>query len=185
MGENRYMEQREKEYAMKQSFLSAAISDISAYIQLSDQKVSIIMAALTVVFAGAMACYEPIARAFSKIAPCSWQGAMITVLFSQLGSFVMTFFFGILTIRRHVSGLAYDSKWYLTRKTGEYSFDSYKEDIDAMTDSDVIENMAAELYKLNDINRQKSVTVKWTVRFFAATLGTTAVIGLLLLTANL
>lgn len=50
-----------------------------------------------------------------------------------------------------------------------------------MTDEDVIENMAAELYKLNDINRQKAKTVKWTIRSFASVLITAAAIGVLLL----
>lgn len=37
-----------------------------------------------------------------------------------------------------------------------------------MSDEDVIVNMAAELYKLNDINRQKQVTNRWTLRSFSA-----------------
>lgn len=37
---------KEKMLEMKQAFLSSAISDISSYIQLSDTKVSIIMAAM-------------------------------------------------------------------------------------------------------------------------------------------
>lgn len=50
-----------------------------------------------------------------------------------------------------------------------------------MTDNDVIENMGAELYKLNDINRQKTKTMKWTIYLFASTLGIVAIIGILLL----
>ena len=45
---------------------------------------------------------------------------------------------------------------------------------------DIIENMAAELYKLNDINRQKAFTAKWAIHFFAAALGTGAIVGMLL-----
>lgn len=180
------MGHNEKEYGIKQTFLSAAISDISAYIQHSDQKVSIIMAALTAVFAGIMACYEPITREISKIEPCSWLGVMVFLLiFLQLASLVMTFVFGIKSISVHTSKMPYDSKWYLKRNIDEYSFDAYKEDVEAMTDNDVIENMAAELYKLNDINHQKSITVKWTVHFFAAALVMTAAIGVLLMIANL
>jgi hypothetical protein len=44
-----------------------------------------------------------------------------------------------------------------------------------MTETDVIENMAAELYKLNDINRQKSETMRWTLRGFAGLLISSAV----------
>ena len=50
-----------------------------------------------------------------------------------------------------------------------------------MTDNDVIENMGAELYKLNDINSQKNQTMKWTIYLFALTLGTVTIIGILLL----
>lgn len=45
---------------MKQSYLSNAISDISANIQLVDTKVSIIMAAIVAIIIGGLACYEPI-----------------------------------------------------------------------------------------------------------------------------
>ena len=66
----------------------------------------------------------------------------------------------------------------------EYSFDTYKQDINAMTDQDIIENMAAELYKLNDINQQKTKTMKWVIRSFASTLIAAAVLGFLLLSCS-
>lgn len=50
-----------------------------------------------------------------------------------------------------------------------------------MSANDVIENMAAELYKLNDIYRQKAVTVKWTVRSFALSLSLAALMLFILL----
>lgn len=65
--------------------------------------------------------------------------------------------------------------------TKEYSFDAYKEDILSMSDEDIIVNMAAELYKLNDINRQKNTTYRWALRSFAATLITIGVIYMLFL----
>ena len=133
-----------KTIEVKQSFFSSAISDISAYIQLVDTKVSIIMAALVVSIAG-------------------------------------VFVFGILTIRSHSSKIGYNSKWFLPQSTKEYSFDAYKEDILSMSDEDIIVNMAAELYKLNDINRQKNTTYRWALRSFAATLITIGVIYMLFL----
>lgn len=39
-----------------------------------------------------------------------------------------------------------------------------------MTSKDIIDTMAAELYKLNDINKQKMLTMKYTVRAFSVTL---------------
>ena len=144
-----------------QSFLANAITDISTYIQMSYTKVSIIMGALVALIAGAI----------SKITPCSWLGVttiltLVALAFCVCGIFV----FGILTIRGHVSMVGYESKWFWVKPTSKYSFEAYKDDLFDMTDSDVVENMAAELYKLNDINRQKAGTCKWTIRFFAATL---------------
>ena len=51
----------------------------------------------------------------------------------------------------------------------------------SMSDEDIIVNMAAELYKLNDINRQKNTTYRWALRSFAATLITIGVIYMLFL----
>ena len=159
---------------MKQSFLASAIADIATYIQLADTKVSIIMGALVALIAGTMACYEPIADIISRVKPCSWIGNCL-VIFSVLciGNIIAAFVYGILTIRGHVSIIDYQSKWY--------SFDAYKQDIISMDDKDIIENMAAELYKLNDINRQKSRTMKCTIRCFAVALSTAGILGMLLL----
>ena len=167
---------------MKQSFLASAIADIATYIQLADTKVSIIMGALVALIAGTMACYEPIADIISRVKPCSWIGNCL-VIFSVLciGNIIAAFVYGILTIRGHVSIIDYQSKWYLSKSTQEYSFDAYKQDIISMDDKDIIENMAAELYKLNDINRQKSRTIKCTIRCFAVALSTAGILGMLLL----
>lgn len=167
---------------MKLTFLSNAITDISNYIQLADTKVSIIMGALVALLAGIMACYEPIGKIISSIKPCSWIGVLF-VLFSILCviSVVAVFIFGILTIRGHVSRINFASKWYLTKDTKSYSFDLYLTDLNAMSKSDIIDNMAAELYKLNDINRQKSKTMSWTMRFFAISLITLFGIAVLFL----
>jgi len=167
---------------MKQVFLSNAISDISTYIQLVDTKVSIIMGSLVALIAGILACYEPIFQAFSNIKPCSWLGICIIIFtLLYLLSLIAVFVFGILTIRGHISNIGFKSKWFLPQSTKEYSFVVYKQDIEAMTEGDIIENMAAELYKLNDINRQKVKTMKWAIHSFASTLVSVAVIGLLLL----
>lgn len=165
---------------IKQAFLSSAISDISSYIQLSDTKVSIIMATLVALVATVVSCFEPIICVFVNIKPCSWLGVTIIILVSVFFvSFVAVFVFGILTIRGHSSNIEYKSKWFLRQSTKEYSFDKYKNDVNLMTDEDVIENMTAELYKLNDINRQKLATTKWVMRSFSSTLITGCIIFIL------
>lgn len=171
---------------MKQSFLSSAITDISAYIQLADTKVSIIMGTLVALIAGILACYDPIIKVISNVSPCSWVGISI-VIFSSLCLFsvIAVFVLGILTIRAHSSIINYKSKWYLPQSSQVYSFDEYRQDVVSMTKKDIIENMAAELYKLNDINRQKSKTMKWAIRFFSFALFTVSILGVLLLISTL
>lgn len=171
---------------IKQTFLASAISDISSYIQLSDTKVSIIMASMVALVAAIVSCYEPILYALDNIKPCSWLGTTI-IFFGVLFfiSFVAVFVFGILTIRGHSSNIGYKSKWFWPQSTKEYSFDVYKRDVQEMTDENIIENMAAELYKLNDINRQKLRTNKWVIRSFSSTLITAGIIFLLIVTSVL
>lgn len=72
----------------------------------------------------------------------------------------------------------------MCKGTKEYSFDAYKHDLNQMTDNDIVENMGAELYKLNDINRQKSKTMKWTIGSFATALVSAGVIGILFLISS-
>ena len=177
---------KKKTDEIKQAFLSSAISDISAYIQLADTKVSIIMAAAFALIVGLFACYEPIGKLIASVKPCSWQGVALLVLAALLAvSTISVFVFGILTIRSHVSKIGYKSKWFLPQSTKEYSFDAYKADVLSMSDEDVIVNMAAELYKLNDINRQKQATNKWALRSFSASLIIFAAIAVLFLLSAL
>lgn len=171
---------------MKQMFLSNAISDISTYIQLADTKVSIIMGSLVALIAGVMACYEPIGEIINSIKPCSWIGIVfVLILMLCVVSVVLVFIFGILTIRGHVSNIDFDSKWYLTKDTKSYSLDLYLSDLDAMSKKDITDNMAAELYKLNDINRQKAKTMRWVMRFFSSSLITAFLIVMIFLIANI
>lgn len=171
---------------IKQTFLSSAISDISAYIQLADTKVSIIMAAVVAIVVGAFSCHELITGTMDKIKPCSWLGVILiffaVVLFVSL---IGVFVFGIQTLQSHSSKIGYKSKWFLPKPTAEYSFDSFKKDVLAMTDDDVIENMAAELYKLNDINQQKAKTNKLTLNCFSVFLIATFLICILFLLSKL
>lgn len=180
------MSQNEKSNELKQAFLSSAVSDIATYIQLADTKVSIIMASLVALFAGILACCDQVFQEFSKLQPCSWLGIIVVIfVIIQMASFILVFIFGILTIRGHSSKLEYKSKWYLSQSTKEYSFEAYNGDVQLMSDEDIIENMAAEVYKLNDIHRQKAYTTKWTIRFFAVTLISGAIVAFLLLISKL
>lgn len=156
-------------YEVKQAFLANAITDISSYVQLIDTKVSIIMAAVVAIIVGILSGYDTIMELCSFILPCSWLGtAFLITVGVNVVSLICIFIFGILTIRSHSSKVDYKSKWFLAESTEMYSIDAYKADVLSMEDNDIIENMAVELYKLNDINRQKSLTYKWTLRSFTA-----------------
>ena len=171
---------------MKLTFLSNAISDISTYIQLADTKVSIIMGAVVALIAGVIACYEPIGKIVSSIKPCSWIGILFVILsITCVISVLAVFVFGILTIRGHVSKISFDSKWFLSKDTKSYSFDAFLIDVKNMSKQDIIDNMTAELYKLNDINRQKAKTMQWVMRFFTFSLITAFVIMLLFLVVKI
>lgn len=170
-----------KLYEIKQAFLANAISDLSNYIQLADTKVSIIMGSLVALVAGMFASFDTIRSSFTTIVPCTWIGINIFALsILYLISIIAVFVFGILTIQGHISTTEYKSKWFIAQSTTEYTLDAYKRDLDAMTPKDVVENMTVELYKLNDINRQKSKTLKWSIGAFGASLFILSTIGLLL-----
>lgn len=175
-------ESNNKNTEIKQNFLSSAITDISTYIQLADTKVSIIMGAVVAILVGIAACYEPIERLVDNISPSSWTGVLLIILII-IGfiSMILTFVFGLLTVRGHSSIINYKSKWYLDKSTKEYSFTEFCNDIRNMNDNDIITNMAAELYKLNDINRQKLKTFKLTLIVFSVFLIVVGSVGTLLL----
>lgn len=167
---------------MKQNFLSNAISDITTYIQFTDTKVSIIMGSVVALVVGFLACYDLISKVLKDIMPCSWLGICICIFtLINFFSLIAVFAFGILTIRGHKSDIGYKSKWFLSQSVNEYSFDIFKEDLKIMTDEDIIENMAAELFKLNDINRQKAKTMNRTIHAFSLLISTTVIIMILLL----
>ena len=171
-----------KTLEIKQSFLASAISDISTYIQLADTKVSIMMGAVVAILVGIAACYEPIGDVVNKITPRSWNGVLLS-FFSVIGliSTILVFIFGIMTIGSHSCNIDYKSKWFLPKSCKEYSFAEFTRDIQGMNDTDIIINMAAELYKLNDINRQKMRSMKWTLYAFSVLLIVIACMAILLL----
>lgn len=171
MGKKNNHSSNEFTLEVKQAFLASAITDISTYIQLSDTKVSIIMGTTVALIASVFSWYDHIQEFFTQFAMVSIRSYIICIfLIFDFVSVLAVFILGIITIHGHSPNLKYRSKWFLPQTSKEYSFISYKKDVCSMTDKDIIENMAAELYKLNDINRKKSATTNWTIRCFAASL---------------
>ena len=166
----------------KQAFMSSAISDISSYIQLTDTKVSIIMAVMAAIIAAIATCYKEILDNISGIKWCSLVGVIeILFLLAFIVGFAGVFLFGILTIRGHKPKLKYKSKWFIIDSVETYSFENYKSDVMKMTDDDILDNMAAELYKLNDINRQKLNSYKWLIRCLSVSIFSIGILSLLFL----
>lgn len=156
---------------VKQAFLSAAITDISAYIQLIDTKVSIIMGAVAAFLAALLSSAESIHSTFSTMQYSKYERCFIyLILVMGFASVVFLFITGIMTIRAHFSKVNYSSKWFLTESKNEYSYKQHINDVIMMTDQNIIENMTVELYKLNDIYKQKAATMKWSIRSFTVLL---------------
>lgn len=82
----------------------------------------------------------------------------------------LVYFWGLQTIKAHRCNINFKSLWFIIEKKDDYPFEIYKEDIKKMTEKDVIDALAAELYKVNDIYRQKAVTMKRTIRVFGIAL---------------
>lgn len=166
---------KEEEYEIDigkiQSFLSSAIVDISGYIKFSDTKVSIIMATLGIIIGGIANCRSAIYKTYKAIPECSivklaFLGGAIIFLISV----IMVYFWGLQTIKSHTSKIAFDSLWFIKEDREKYPFDIYKNKVKKMTPKDIVETMAAELYKLNDINKQKMNSTGKTIKAFSVTL---------------
>ena len=169
-----------KNIELKQAFLSNAISDISSYIHLTDTKVSIIMAILAVMIATITACHEFI---MNKILVSKSSFLYFILIVGVLLCFIISlagvFIFGILTIKGHQAQLKYNSKWFIEKSVETYTFETYKKDALQMTDDDILENLTAELYKLNDISRQKLTSYKWVIRSLSVSILSLSVLFLL------
>lgn len=161
----------EIDYSKTQNFLISAISDISGYIKFLDTKVSIIMAALGVIISGTINCRETVFNTYNKIQKYSFLNifmCIVMLLFSLC--VILVFFWGLCTIKAHYCSIDYKSAWFIKDKKEDYSFEAYKHEVENMTSKDVIDTLSAELYKLNDIYKQKAKTTKCAIREFATAL---------------
>lgn len=159
------------DYAKTQSFLNSAINDISGYIIVFDTKVSIIMAALGVIISGIINCRQIIYDAYKNLQTYSLLFVFCCVLiFIFFLAIVLVYYWGLKTIKAHVCSINFKSLWFIIEKKENYSFETYKTDVEKMTEKDIIDTMAAELYKLNDIFRQKALSTKKTIGAFTASL---------------
>ena len=159
------------DYAKTQIFLNSAINDISGWIKFLDTKVSIIMAALGIIISGIINCREIIYATYQMSQVYDLLHIFFCVLvFIFAITTVLVYFWGLQTIKAHRCNINFKSLWFIIDKKEDYPFEVYKEDIKKMTEKDVIDTLSAELYKVNDIYRQKVVTMKRTIYAFVITL---------------
>jgi len=158
-------------FSKTQNFLNSAINDVSGWIKFLDTKVSIIMVALGVVISGIINCREIIYDTYQMLQVYSLLHIFFCVLVFMFAiATALVYFWGLQTIKAHRCNINFKSLWFIIEKKDDYPFEIYKEDIKKMTEKDVIDALAAELYKVNDIYRQKAVTMKRTIRVFGIAL---------------
>lgn len=159
------------DFTKTQNFLNSAINDVSGWIKFLDTKVSIIMVALGVVISGIINCREIIYDTYQMLQVYSLLHIFFCVLVFMFAiATALVYFWGLQTIKAHRCNINFKSLWFITDKKDDYPFEIYKEDIKKMTEKDVIDALAAELYKVNDIYRQKAVTMKRTICVFGIAL---------------
>ena len=97
---------------------------------------------------------------------------MLFLLLVTLFFLIIVFYNGFGTIKARIGSLRYQSKWFFFPDCNnrEEDFKKYAKDILDMDDDAIIENMTAELYKLNSIYAVKiklaGITIKY-AQYFA------------------
>ena len=134
--------QKNDNYEHNSDFLKSAISDLAGNLALVDTKISIILATVGVVLGLVVACKSNILRAYDFYSnTCVWK---------------LTFVFGIRCVMIRFGKSKTKSLWFF--KTEEYdgiSEKTYVEKAIESTDKTILNSLASEVYKLNQINNKK------------------------------
>jgi hypothetical protein len=157
-------------YSVRQNFLSSAIADISNYIQLMDTKVSIIMAAQGVIIAGLLSLYNEIKDTMSYCNSVLEKTTLFTATVGVMVTTVLVYMYGMRTLKARYAKLDCATSWFVSAESAKKGYEQYLQDFMSKEDGDLIGDMAAELYKINDINRQKMLDVNKTVKAFSVSL---------------
>jgi len=161
----------EIDYTKTQSFLCCAITDVSGHIKFLDTKVSIVMAALGVIMSGTINCRKIVYETYRIVqTECLLHIIFCVVAALFFINIVLVYIWGLLTIKTHVCNIDFKSLWFIKDKKEKYPFEAYMLEVKKMTTKDIIDNISAELYKLNDIYRQKVSTTRKTIVVFAIAL---------------
>lgn len=138
----------------KKNILLATISDLSGNLKLLDTKVSILIAAAGVIFGALISCRGNIFKAynyFSMIPYLKYIFLILTICY--IVSIVIFISYGLSTIMPRIGKSRKNSIWFFD--TDIVSEEKYKEKISNYSTQDLLECLESEVYKLNQINRNK------------------------------
>lgn len=164
---------RYKELAIQQTFLSAAIVDLSSWIKAVDTKISILMAiqgALVTVTLSQSANLYQFNINLNSSSP-HLETIFLIVLGLWLVSVMGVFVLSMLTLWPRRVPVAYDSKWFFDTPGDALALKVYMCRLEKSPSKDLINDMSAELFKLNCINKEKSKTSKLALICFSFGLG--------------
>lgn len=131
-------------------FLISAINNITQFIQLSDTKISIVMAANIGIIAIFLSSFS---------APHINQSLLYYIFYLMMVLFIvfwgLSMLFSVLSIKSRISKCSYKSNWFFS--TNEFDYLTKFEEIYRMNSKEIIKNLSVELYKLNRIHMQKII----------------------------
>ena len=151
---------------VRKSYLLAAISDVSGNIQLMDTKVSIIMAAQGVIIAGLLSIYDNLAKVAKYYDSVLEKSVCVITVLGFFIFMTLVYVFGLRTIEARSTKLNKATSWFVTSDRLQKGFDDYLLDFKSKSDDNLLDEIASELFKLNDINSRKMEEANWTVKMF-------------------
>lgn len=150
-------------------FLKVAISDLTGNLTLLDTKISIIIATAGVILGLVVACKSNVLKAYYFYANnCCTKCMFLLLSLTYIINVIITFIYGIKCIMIRFGKSKSSSLWFFdTESYGGLSEEIYIKKIKCMSDETIMQNLSAEVYKLNTINNRKMRAGKTTIIMFS------------------
>lgn len=146
----------------RRTFFYQAIANITSLVQLSDTKISIVMAANM----GVLAIFLSILK--DNIMIKNIEYCLIIIFIVLFGLFMLSWLscivYSIKAIKSRIAKSEYISNWFFD--TSSLDCKAYIEQIKKLQDADLEDNLANELYKLNSIHNKKIYNVNIALYLF-------------------
>lgn len=155
---------------VRQAYLMAAISDVSSYIHLMDTKVSIIMAAQGVIIAGGVSIYDDLIKSMKYYNSILEKTVLVTSVSGFAVFMILVYGFGLKTILARSVTLNRTTSWFINEERLRKGFDEYLDDLNEKSEDELLNDIAAELFKLNEINSRKMKSANMTIKMFVGSL---------------